>query len=254
VRHATAVEDTLATVTVPWPPAEIVHRIHDRFLVEVVEELGLCPFARRSRELGRVHRPIWWVEHEQPTPDACARALADLCTTHDDAEIVLLAFVVPDGHPWCDAEAFASFASTVRQAHDASKTERFFMVPFHPGFEPPPPGPRPRLPTPEALVPMLRRTPDPVIQCVRAAVLERVRAQAQVTARERLRERFAHDPVMSAMIEKSVQADPELSADIARHNFAAVGAGPGRDALEHVIADITRDRAASYARPDEPAH
>lgn len=246
---ATAVEDTLAVV---WPPAEVVHRIHDRFLVEVVEDLGLCPFARKSREQGRVHRPIWWVAEREPAPDDCARALADLCATKDDAEIVLLAFVVPADHRWSDAETFASFASAVRQAHDASKTERFFMVPFHPAFEPAPPGPRPRLPTPEALVPMLRRTPDPVIQCVRASVLERVRAQAQVTARERLRERFASDPVMSAMIEKSVQADPELSADIARHNFAAVGAGPGRDALEHRIADIARDRAASYARPGEP--
>ena len=56
------------------------------------------------------------------------------------------------------------------------------------------------------------------------------------------------------MTEKIVQSYPELSADIARQNFAAVGAGPGRDALEHVIADIARDRAASYARPDEPPH
>jgi hypothetical protein len=246
MRHDTDNEDTLAHV---WPPADVVHRIHDRFLVEVVEALGLCPFARKSREQGRVHRPIWWVESSEPTPDECARALAERTRTHPDVEIVLFAFVVPDDHRWSDAETFASFASDVRAAHDASKTERFFMVPFHPGFTPGPPGPRPRLPTPEALVPILRRTPDPVIQCVRASVLERVRAQAQVTARERLRERFAHDPVMSAMIEKSVQADPELSADIARHNFAAVGAGAGRDTLEQTIADIARDRAAAYARP-----
>ena len=257
MQHGTDFEDTLAHVVLPerspetttWPPAEVVHRIHDRFLVEVVEALGLCPFARKSREQGRVHRPIWWVETAEPTPLECARTLVDLCVTHPDVEIVLFAFVVPASHHWSDAETFATFATEVRAAHDATPTERFFMVPFHPGFTPGPPGPRPRLPTPEALVPMLRRTPDPVIQCVRAAVLERVRAQAQVTARERLRERFAHDPVMSAMIEKSVQADPELSADIARHNFTAVGAGPGRDTLEHTIADIARDRAAAYARP-----
>jgi hypothetical protein len=73
-----------------------------------------------------------------------------------------------------------------------------------------------------------------------------------VSARERLRERFADDPVMSAMIARSVQADSELSADIARHNFAAVGAGQGRAALERRLADIAADRAAAYARPEKP--
>jgi len=232
----------------PWPPAEVVHRIHDRYLVEVVEELGLCPFARKSREQGRVHRPLWWVEHGAPAPDACAAAVADLCATHPDVEIVLLAFVVPDDHPWSDAETFAAFASQVRGAFDRPDVPRFFMVPFHPRFTGAPAGPRPRDPTPEALVPLLRRSPDPVIQCVRADVLERVRAQAQATARDRLRERFASDPIMSALLEKSVQADPELSADIARHNFAAVGAGAGRAALEERIADIARDRALAYER------
>lgn len=233
----------------PWPPAQVVHRIHDRYLVEVVEALGLCPFARRSREQGRVHRPLWWVEHATPTPAECARAVDERCAAHPDVEIVLLAYLVPDDHPWSDAETFAAFASDVRAAHDAGGGPRFFMVPFHPRFAGAPAGPRPRKPTPEALVPLLRRSPDPVIQCVRADVLERVRAQAQITARDRLRERFAHDPIMSALLDKSVQADPELSADIARHNFESVGAGAGREALESTIADIARDRAAAYARP-----
>lgn len=226
-----------------------MHRVHDRYLVEVVEALGLCPFARRSRELGRVHRPLWWIELAEPTPAECAHAVAQRCTDHPDVEIILLAFIVPDTHRWADAETFAAFASDVRQGHDTSGADRFFMVPFHPRFAAAPPAAKPRPPSPESLVPVLRRSPDPVIQCVRASVLERVRAQAQVTARERLRERFAHDPVMSAMLEKSVQADPELSADIARHNFAAVGVGPGREALEATIADIARDRAIAYARP-----
>ncbi len=227
-----------------WPPAERVHALHDRYLVEIVEGLGLCPFARRSRELGRVHRPVWWVDADtRPTPDDAAARLAAIATAAPDLEIVLLTFVVAPDHAWNDAESFAAFTPLLRAAYERRSGPRFFMVPFHPAFPAPAPGGRP-----EALVPAIRRSPDPVIQCVHAEVLERVRAQAQVTARERLRERFAHDAVMAALIEKSVQADPELSAEIARNNFAAVGSGTGRDELDRRIADIARERAVRYAR------
>lgn len=218
--------------------------MHDRYLVEIVEELGLCPFARRSRELGRVHRPLWWTDAEHPSPRACAERLAALAREFGDVEIVLLTFVVPAGDPWQDAETFAAFVPELRAAYDSLGGPRFFMVAFHPGF----PAHASASARPESLVPAIRRSPDPVIQCVHAEVLERARAQAQLTARERLRERFAHDPVMAALIEKSVQADPELSAEIARNNFAAVGSGPGRDELERRIADIARDRGVRYAR------
>lgn len=227
------------------PPAALVHRVHDRYLVEVVEELGLCPFARRSRELGRVHRPLVYIGTTPADPQRMADTIAAISTRHADAEIILLTFVVVEApHPWHDAEGFAAFTPDVRQAYDALGAPRMFMVPFHRGFAACDGGPRG--PTPEGLVPMLRRSPDPVIQCVRAEVLERVRAQVQATARERLRERFADDPVLRALLERSVQADPELSSDIARHNFASVGAGPGRAELEQRLADILRDRDEAY--------
>lgn len=227
------------------PPPELVHRIHDRYLVEVVEELGLCPFARRSRELGRVHRPLVYVGTGRPDPRRTAAAVHAAATGHDDAEIILVTFVVVEApHAWHDAEAFAAFTPAVREAYEALAGPRMFMVPFHRGFVAGDGGPRG--PTPEALVPAIRRSPDPVIQCVRAEVLERVRAQAQATARERLRERFAADPIMRALVERSVQADPELSSDIARHNFAAVGTGPGRAELDRRIADILHERDEAY--------
>ncbi|MBC8073160.1 MAG: DUF1415 family protein [Deltaproteobacteria bacterium] len=229
------------------PTPAVVHAVHDRYLVEIVEELGLCPFARRSREQGRVHRPLWWVaEPAEPDPAQCAARLLAIVHAHPDAEILLPTFVVAPGHLWNDAESFASFVAVLRGAYEQQGGPRFFMVAFHPGFPSRPAGTRAQ--TADTLVPSIRRSPDPVIQCVSAEVLERARAQAQQHAHERLRVRFADDPVMRALIERSVQADSELSAEIARNNFTAVGTGAGREELDRRVADIARERDARYAR------
>ena len=229
------------------PAPAVVHAVHDRYLVEIVEELGLCPFARRSRELGRVHRPLWWLADDaQPDPAQCAARLLAIMHAHPDAEILLPTFLVAPGHAWNDAESFASFVAVLRAAYEQQGGPRFFMVAFHPGFPARPSGTRAQ--TADSLVPSIRRSPDPVIQWVNAEVLERARAQAQQHAHERLVQRFADDPVMRALIERSVQADPELSAEIARNNFAAVGSGAGREQLDRRIADIARERDERYAR------
>lgn len=233
----------------PWLAPDAIHALHDRYLVEIVEQLGLCPFARRSREQGRVHRPLWWVA-DALAPAAVATGLATVVSAHPDAEILLPTFVVPPDHPWNDAETFAAFVPELRAEYEARGGPRFFMVAFHPNFPASPHGGRPL--TPDSLVPQLRRTPDPVIQCVSADVLERARRAAQLTARDRLRARFADDPVMAALIERSVQADPELSAEIARNNFAAVGSGAGAQALQSRISAIARDRASLGAAPELP--
>jgi hypothetical protein len=224
----------------------VVHEIHDRYLVEVVEGFGLCPFARRSRELGRVHRPLLWGDARGgPDADAAVAALGAVARAHADAEIVLLTFVLPPAHSLTALARFEAFTAEVRERWNAGDARRFFMVPFHRDLGTTTPRDRPL--TPDMLVPLIRRTPDPVIQCVAADVLERARAQAQESARHRLLERFAADKTMLALIVGSVQADSELSADIARHNFGAVAVGSGRASFERVIADILRARDEAYA-------
>ena len=219
-----------------------MHRIHDRYLHEVVEGLGLCPFARRSRELGRVHRPLLWVDGDDPTPQHVAHMLAQCVRDHADAEIVLLTFI-DDGRRFATPPPFEAFVTELRAAYEHLDVPLFFMVAFHPEFAPDTSRPI----TKDSLVPLIRRSPDPVIQCVNARVLERARAQAQEAAHRRLVETLgAHDPVLRAMIQNSVQADSELSADIARTNFAAVGHGDGRAEFERIIADIRRDRDEAY--------
>jgi hypothetical protein len=226
-----------------WPAQAAVERVHDRFVREVVEDLGLCPFARKSRELGRVHRPVFRVGSGDPTAEECARVLAELLERAPDAEIVLLTFPVPRGHAWTDPARFDRFVAAVREAYQAGgRGPVFYMVGFHPDY-----ASDPTRPTADSLVPLLRRTPDPVIQCVRAEILDHVRRQAQDVARQRTtRDLARRDPELAALFERSIQPDPELSADIARQNWATVGAGSGRDRLDRLVADIRRERDRLY--------
>jgi len=218
--------------------------VHDRYLLEVVEGLGLCPFARRSREQGHVHRPL--VYGDDPSPPHAAQRLREVLVSDPDAEIVLLTFVGSTIEPpWARARDFDDFVKNVRAAYGETEP-LFFMVGFHPGSGRPDPGEDPPPLTRDSLVPQLRRTPDPVIQCVRGEVLQQARATAQRAAFAHMIEKTT-DPKMRAILERSVMPDSVLSADIAQYNYDAVGTGDGRQSLEATIADIQRDRDQAYA-------
>lgn len=229
-----------------WPPHEaVIQAIHDRYQREIVEGLGLCPFARRSRELGRVHRPVFVATAlADPDPHEVAEVLAKLVGEDRSVEIVLLTFPIPPGHAWSRPPAFEQFLARLREAWKAKPPPReFYMVSFHPQLEPPADRPL----TADSLVSVLRRSPDPVIQCVDADLLDRVRKQAQVAARDRmLRELEARDPKLAAMFARSVAPDPELSSDIARQNFSMHGNAESRVALEQAIAALLRERDRVY--------
>lgn len=211
---------------------EEVHRIHARYLEEVVEDLGLCPFARRSREQGHVHRPLFRVRGSSPTANEVAQGVATCVRTHADAEIILVTFVDDEGH-YDEPTVFEAFVTAVREAYAAMDAPLYFMVAFHPRLDET--VDTTRTLTKDTLVPLIRRTPDPVIQCVNGAVLERARAQAQQAAHRKLLEMHGGDPILRSMLERSVQTDSELSADIARANFDACGHGEGREELERRI-------------------
>jgi hypothetical protein len=259
----------------PAPPPYEVERVHRRYQVEVVEGLNLCPFARRARERGRVHRPLVYAAitaDDAAIVQQTAAALEATLSRHPDAEIVLPTLLLPPAHPWRDdPDAFEQLVAGVRAAHARAHPEGpvVFVVGFHPRAGQPtsplaPGADRPRARgehvRPEALVPWLRRSPDPLVQAVRIATLEQVRRDAQASARRRmLEEADALDPRLRAIIERSVQADSELSADIARANFSALAHGDGRRELERRLAAIADDRARSYgeagdAPPSAPSH
>lgn len=225
--------------------------VHDRYLLEVVEDLNLCPFARRCRETGRLQRPLFDLRGRppgEPTPEECAAVLADTGLAHPDVEVVLLTFVAPDDHPWRGPDAFEDHVRALRDAYARDherpgRAPRFYMVAFHPAPRRPDPA---RALTQDSLVPLIRRTPDPVIQCIRADLLDGIRRQAQAAAEARFRAEIAKlDPEIRALLAHAVQSDPELSSDIARANFARVGRGDGQGLLERLIADLHAARRAA---------
>ena len=190
-----------------------------------------------------MHRPLIHVADVSPDPAHVATALHEITAEQADAEIVLITFVDPHG-VFSDPGVFDDYVPQVRAAYTALGGPLYFMVAFHRQLARTVDTGRPL--TKDTLVPLIRRTPDPVIQCVNAAVLERARVAAQQAAHRKLVEAHANDPVLRAMIERSVQTDSELSADIARTNFEAVGTGEGRDRLEARVASICEDRDRTY--------
>jgi len=111
----------------------------------------------------------------------------------------------------CAVGAWEKFAENVRRAR-----REFLAAAFHPDYRPPEGGaPEGSMIAAARLVPFIRRTPDPTLQLVRASLLENLRGP--------------------------------VSDGVARDNFATVTAR-GADALEALLADIRRDRDASYAR------
>ena len=232
------------------PPPEVVHAVHERYLQEVVEGLGLCPFARHSRQSGRVHRPVLWLDDHGPTPADAAQCLLTAAKAQPTAEIVLLTFIDDRGR-FVEPDAFESHVARVRETYEGLGGPRYFMVGFHPDSGRVRRGAsRPAL-TKDSLVPLIRRSPDPVIQCVHGPTLEDARAHAQEAAHRRVLASLS-DPVLRALFERSVQADSQLSSDIAEANFAAVGSDSGLRRLEERLADIRRQRDEAYAVGSTP--
>lgn len=219
------------------PPEDLIHRVHDRYLHEVVEALNLCPFARKCRETGRLRRPIFHMGDERPTPAECAARLAEIALAAPEVEVVLMTLVLPEGHALWELGRFDRFQQLFRAEVDRGPV-RFYMAGFHPRARSA--GAPLRA---HSLAPLLRRTPDPVIQCVRADMLDRVREDPG-----RLERLIAREPdyEIRAMLAASLSTGSQVSDDIAAQNFQRVGEGQGRAELEARLADIQADRERSY--------
>ena len=154
----------------------------------------------------------------EPAPDTAA-ALAFIDEIAAEAATSIGFLIFP--RVTLDEAAWGAFAERVRRSDRARRPPgRRAAVPDS-GVSPrdPSPGPAPReAATPAALVSYLRRTPDPMLQLVRASLLEGLSRGAR-----------------------------DLSGEIARANFTTVGARTPA-ALDALGRDIRRDRDAAYAR------
>jgi hypothetical protein len=203
-------------------------RVYHRYATEVVEPLGLCPWAKRARLEGRVARRA--VLQQQPTTkDVLAHV--DAVAADTGLDIGLLLFPRFD----IDLNSFRRFVGAIRQA-DA---ERFpvggaplYMAEFHPS------APLDRG-SPARLVSFIRRTPDPTIQLVRRTILDAAREREHsgtmyLDPQELLLGRLPPPPSMP------------LHERIAESNYQTIE-DFGFDRLSEIMDDIRCDRDLAYA-------
>ena len=139
----------------------------DRYLQEFVEALHLCPYAKRCRESGKLHRRVVLRAADAPAAVRAVEALPEAAV-----EVALLIFPNAPADGVESARAFEAFCVALREqmssAHDGAPP--FYCVAFHPDL--------PRdLAGAHRAVQFIRRSPDPTIQLVRAAVLRTVRGE-----------------------------------------------------------------------------
>ena len=189
-------------------------RINARWIHEVVERFGICPFAKPSLDGGHVARRVL------VAPDA-ARALVDELARDENVEVALLVFPTVT----MSAAAFDAWCAPLRAANPA-----FVAAVFHPDtpYE---------LSTPAQAVGFFRRAPDPTLQLVRVSALDAVRGRAGKFM-------FDFSPAAWAELKKREHRLP-TSERIARDNHALV-VRDGISTLQAIYDDIRADRDRSY--------
>lgn len=175
-------------------------RVNARYVEEVVIGWDLCPWAARAWQAGQVVQRVFT---EAALDAGAAAAFIDELAAAPDAAIGLAIFP----RVACTIGAWERFAEQVRRTRAGAP---FLVAAFHPDYraaEGPLDAAR--------LVPLIRRTPDPTLQLVRASLIDKLRGDA--------------------------------SADVGRANLATV-TGRGLGALDTLLADIRRDRDVAYSR------
>lgn len=192
-------------------------RILDRYLIEVVETYGFCPWARSARTGGEIGVSILF---GQPSLDEWVTAARETIARPG----VKVAMIV--------APELAVGAAGFREIREqvARRAEGAGVADFHPdgAFD---------ATTPARLVPFVRRSPDPLLQLLPLAMLDEVRTQ---TAPPSLSEQAQ---LLGGVAHTGTQ---DIADRIAATNHARVAID--RAAIEAVLDDIAADRRGSYAR------
>lgn len=160
---------------------------NDRYVREFIEALTLCPYARRTRESGRLHRVVLLEEGGAPGTPGFEAAAAALDGAFEQVErlpaesvevaLVILPALVPElTHGVEAARAFETLLAAARsrmQARHPNGDTPFYCVPFHPDFAA-------DVSDEHRAVRFIRRSPDPTVQLVRASVLRAVRGSGSM--------------------------------------------------------------------------
>lgn len=189
---------------------------NDRYL-EFVETHDICPFAKRCREQGGLFRQVFLQSTFNAEP-----LLQTIAELHEpdrtDVEVGLL--ILP--------QLTTSYAqmehatASLRERMKERRLQEFFIVAFHP--EAPV-----DTTTPERIVTLMRRSPDPTFQLVRAALLDRVRGGSNDTRWVDLKKTDLRSP--------PPPPPPSLSEQIAARNAETVRR-LGADRLVELLASL----------------
>jgi hypothetical protein len=221
---------------VDWPRfISEAKRVHLRYLVEVVEAFGLCPWAKEARTKGRVNMHVTLVTALDPS---VLLAEVEACMHAPETEIGMLICPLLPVTP----KQFRHVTAGIRAAEERQRArgeQQIAIADFHPiaAFD---------VTTPERLVPFLRRAPDPMLQIVRTDVLARVRrSQDHGTS--------YFDPSMLASLDQLSAPTPSLAARVAQANARTLQQ-IGQDKLEAILRDIHADRHNTYEALGVTAH
>ncbi|MGF1469352.1 MAG: hypothetical protein ACFCGT_24805 [Sandaracinaceae bacterium] len=210
---------------------EEARRVYRRYQLEVVEALGLCPYAAPARADERTSERV--LTAARPSDPEVLDVIDELAADEGiDVAVVLFPRME------IDPATLARRVEVLRKAHAARRggTTAMALEAFHPAAEA-------DVSAPERLTPFLRRTPDPTIQATRLATLERVRRAAphgtafvDVSAVD-----------LAALLEE--EESPSVTDRIATANLRAVQ-GRGLAEVAALFDAILEDRDRSYAALD----
>ena len=204
--------------------AEVL-RLLDRYLVEIVEAYGLCPWAHVARTSGEVAVEVLWGAPDAPAfVDAAQRALAQPAARVAMIVAPELA-ITPSAFSAIRNEVSAAFAPRARKQVTTAG-----VADFHPDS-------KLDLATPARLVPFVRRSPDPMLQLVPLAILDAVRGPSSTADR-------MHQ--VNALADVAPPPRVDVADRIADTNHAVVSAELAT--IQQRLADIADDRRVSYAR------
>lgn len=142
---------------------------NDRFLDEVVEGMSVCPYARGARLNGRTRRFVLpdVVSSARPlrvTPEL--REVFDTIANDRGVEVVQALFPRSAAGPREWVRWVKEATASLQAEHGRSVVA---VAAFHPALEY-------RNDSPACMVPLFRRSPDPLIQWIRLDALDAVRA------------------------------------------------------------------------------
>ncbi len=196
---------------------------NDRYVREFVEAFNLCPYAKRTREAGRLQRVVLLEEGDAALPALSAAIRRFEALPPESIDVGLVIFpALPSGIE--AAHAFERMVGTAREAMQDrhSGDPPFYCVPFHPDFAE-------DLTDEHRAVRFIRRSPDPTVQLVRASVLRAVRGSGPTD--------YVDTSAMSATELMAVSVPLSVSGKIAQANLRTLQS-EGPASLRELLAGI----------------